>query len=310
MKKAIFIILLLFVVKTYAQKDHPIIGTWQLKSVVENGKTHTGMQAVFIFEKGGALKAARSLSGGVIPVGTWKCDKKNKTLVMESTMDKDFNGKAKVLQLKGNKLSYNKDGAVLNFEKAEMAKPDNTPVPTLAYTVDDFFNSDGNEKYPDDAAKIPWTIDAVYKELKNVKEMLYHIDYFKPGKGKVNAKSNSFKVKYHSDTELGVREYSLSGKDYIDIDDRIYPLNDATMGEKVFFPQEKPDYFRYVGVEKIETPAGTFDCVVFEGVGKFDTNLKYWMIKDKPGVYAKIIKAKADGNPLDYTNVYILKEIK
>jgi len=310
MKKAILIILIVFATNIYAQTNHPIIGTWQLESVIENGETHTGMQAVWIFEKGGNLKAARSLSGALIPVGKWKCDKKRKMLIMESTMDKDFNGEAKVLNLKDGKLSYKKDGATLNFKKAEMVKPDNTPIPALKFTYEDFIGSNDEEKYPEDTAKLPWTIDQIYAGLKNVKEMVYHVDHFVPKRGKTDSWTNSYKVKYHSDKEMGIREYSYFQKDYVDMDDCIFPLNDNTMGQKEFFPQEKPDYFRVVGTEDIKTDLGTFKCTIVEGLGNFDLKLKYWMINDKPGIFAKIIKSKEKDNPFDYTNVYTLKEIK
>ena len=310
--KKIFLLgtLLLFIFKISAQNDHPIIGVWQLKTVEVDGKTQPANGAVFIFDKGGVMKAARSLSGGSIPVGKWKCDKNRKMLIMESTMDKDFNGEAKVLNLKDGKLSYQKDGAVLNFTKAEMAKPDNTPIPLLKFTVDDFITEDGDDKYLEDGAKLPWTIDQIYEGLKNVKEMVYHVDHFVPGKGKTDSWDNSFKVKFHSDNELGVREYSYFQKDYIDMDDGIFPLNEDTRGQMVFFPQAEPEYFRYVGEEQVKTPLGNFKCVVFEGVGDFDLKLKYWMIINQPGVFAKIIKSKEDGFSMDYTNVYTLKEIK
>ncbi len=310
MKKAILITLLVLATNIYAQTDHPIIGTWQLKSVVENGETHTGMQAVWIFKKGGVLMAARSLSRAGVPVGKWKCDKERKMLIMESTMDKDFNGEAKVLNLKDGELSYKKDGAVLNFIKAEMVKPDNTPIPALKFTYEEFLDSDGGDKYLEDGAKLPWTIDQIYAGLKKVKEMVYHVDHFVPKKGKTDSWTNSYKVKYHSDKEMGIREYSYFQKDYVDMDDCIFPLNDDTTGQMVFFPQEEPEYFRVVGTEDIKTDLGTFKCTVVEGVGDFDLKLKYWMINNKPGVFAKIIKSKEEDNPFDYTNVYMLKEIK
>jgi len=309
-KTTLLIVLLLFISKINAQDDHPIVGTWELKTVVKDGKTKQSNGGVFIFDKGGVLKAAQSLSGGAITVGKWKCDKKRKMLVLESTMDKDFNGEAKVLKLKDGILSYKKDGVILNFSKAEMAKPDNTPIPALKFTTDDFITKDGDDKYLDDGAKLPWTIEQIYENMKNVKEMVYHVDHFEPGRGKTDSWTNSFKVKFHSDNELGIREYSNTRNDYIDMDDGIFPLNEDTAGQMIFFPQAEPGYFRYVGTEKVKTPAGTFDCTVIEGIGDFDLKLKYWMINDKPGVYAKIIKSKEDGFSMDYTNVYTLTEIK
>ena len=310
MKKTILFTVLLFAASIYAQDNHPIVGAWELQTVIVDGETQPANGAIFIFDKGNILKAGRSAAGPTFNVGKWKCDKDRKMLIMESTRDKDFNGEAKVLNLKDGKLSYTKDGATLNFNKVEMKKPDNTPIPKLGFTYEDFLDEDDGDKYLEDGAKIPWTIDKIYTGLMNVKEMVYHVDHFVPNKGKTDSWTNSYKVKYHSDSELGIREYSYFQKDYVDMDDRIFPLNDNTHGEMVFFPQENPDYFRYVGTEDVKTDLGTFKCTVMEGLGNFDLKLKYWMIIDKPGVFAKIIKSKEEGNPFDYTNVYTLKEIK
>ena len=38
----------------------------------------------------------------------------------------------------------------------------------------------------------------------------------------------------------------------------------------------------------VDVPAGTFTCTVIEGFDG-DDKVKYWMINDKPGVYAKIV---------------------
>ncbi len=75
----------------------------------------------------------------------------------------------------------------------------------------------------------------------------------------------------------------------------------------ILFPL-KGDTFRISGEEEITTPAGTFQCLVLEIMGDFDTCKKAWMIKDKPGVYAKIIEDQP-GN-FGHYSVYELQEIK
>lgn len=308
MKNAILITLFLYTVNFYAQDNHPIVGAWQLTTVEQDGKTIDGRGAVWVFDKGGELKAGRSVTGPIITVGKWKCDKDRKMLIMESTMDKDFNGEAKVLNLKGNKLSYKKDGAVLNFEKAKMAKPDNTPIPKLSFKQDDFLNGE-DFKYDDDD-KLPWSLEQIYTSMKNIKEMVYDVDRFEPKIGKVGSQVNSYKVAFINDGELSIREYAYSQKDYVDMTDNAYPVDEETKGEKEFYPKTKPELFRVTGVEDCKTSMGTFKCTVVEAIGDFDAKIKYWMINDKPGVYAKIIIAKEEGNPFDNTRVYTLKEIK
>lgn len=308
MKKIILITLIAFATNVYAQTDHPITGVWELQTVTVDDKTQAANGAIFIFDKGGVMKAARSLDGGSITVGKWKSDKNHKMLIMESTMDKDFNGEAKVLNLKDGKLSYQKDGAILNFKKAEMAKPDNTPIPKLAFIEDDFYKGDEYAYHDDD--KLPWNLEQIYASMKDIKEMVYNVDHFEPNKGKVDSWVNSYKVAFIDDGVLSIREYSYFQKDYVDMTENGYPLNNETKEEKEFYPKSKPDLFRVAAVEDYKTPIGTFKCTVVEAIGDFDVKVKYWMINDKPGVYAKIMIAKEEGNPFDYTNVYILKEIK
>jgi len=55
-----------------------------------------------------------------------------------------------------------------------------------------------------------------------------------------------------------------------------------------FFPHDEPSVYRSLGTETITVAAGTFECTVIEGVDGED-KVKFWMINDKPGVYARII---------------------
>ncbi len=309
MKKVIIITLLVFVVKIYAQDNHPIIGAWQLSSVVADGETQTGMKAIWIFEEGGVFKAARSINSKSTPVGTWECDKDRKVLIMKSEVDKDFNGEAKVLNLKEDQLSYKKEDAILYFTKVEMAKPDTTPIPELDFTYIDFMDKEGGDKYLEDGNKLPWTIDQIYLGLIDVKEMVYNIDHYVPNQGKTDSWTNSYKTEFISPNELSIREYSYFQKDFIE-DDHVFPLDDETKGQKIFFPQEELEYFRYIGEEMVKTDLENFKCTVFEGIGENDLNFKYWMIIDKPGVFAKIIKSKIGSDfTTGYTNIYTLKSI-
>jgi len=310
MKKLIIIpLFLLFVLNINAQDKHPIIGIWQLTTVEVNGEIKEGFKAVWIFEEEGTLKVARSITDEAIPVGEWKCDKKLKTLTMESTIDKDFNGEAKVLKLNKNKLSYKKDDAILNFVITEMTKPDTTFIPELDFTYKDFLDEDGGDKYLEDGTKLPWTIDQVYIEMKKVKETVYHIDHFVTNKGKTDSWTNSYKTEFLSDKELNIREYSYFQKDYIE-DDNVFPLDEESQGQMTFFPQDEPEYFRVVGEEDFKTDLGIFKCTIVEGIRDSDKKLKYWMINEKPGVFAKVIISKTEESPFDYMNVYELKEIK
>lgn len=76
-----------------------------------------------------------------------------------------------------------------------------------------------------------------------------------------------------------------------------------------FFPRNEMMYYRLVGVETLEVPAGKYECTVLEGFDD-ETKVKYWMINDKPGVYAKIIEEGEDHFGNLEQIVYELEEIK
>lgn len=59
-----------------------------------------------------------------------------------------------------------------------------------------------------------------------------------------------------------------------------------------FFPQEELSFYKNVAIEEVSVPAGRFECMVVEGMA-FEMKYKYWMIKEMPGVYARVV---LDGN--------------
>ena len=311
MKKLLILaFVLLMAVNGMAQEKHPIEGSWVAQSVTVKGETRPANGMILTFDKGNVLKISRTLDGESAVAGKWKCDKKKKMLVLKSSNYKEFNGKAQVLKLDKDEFSYKKDGMILTFKRPLPKKASGGESVLLKYKTEDFITENGDEKYFDDWDKIPWTIDQIFKTMKNVKEMVYNVDHYEPGHGKTGTRTVRFKVNFVSDHELSIREYSDSKKDFVNENDEPYVLNEQTAGDMVFFPQAEPQYFRFTGTESITTPAGTFECLVMEGVGEFDLKLKYWMIKNKPGVFAKIIKSKEDGFSMDYTDVYTLTEIK
>ncbi len=284
-----------------AQKNNSILGMWQLKNVEVDGESVDGRGAVWVFNEGGELKAGRS-TAQTFNVGTWQYNQNKKVLTMVSKRDKDFNGEAQVLELTPSKLSYKKDGAVLNFVKPEAIKK--VAVPTLSFKEEDFYSGE-DYKYHD-SEKLPWTLNAVYSSMKNTTEYVYQIDQYSPTQQiKTDSYKNSYKVKFLEDTILSIREYSYFQKDFIDMSDNEYPMDAETKIKKVFYPRKEPNTYRFIGSENVETPAGSFDCTVVEGMEDFDTKIKYWMIKNKPGIYAKILIIG-----FVRTNVYNLIEIK
>ncbi len=315
--KKITIIALLLVAFTVQAQESKIIGNWQLSTVTVNGKTETGLKAVFIFAEKGILKAARNATSNTIDAGTWKYNKKKKSIVMTSALDKDFNGEALVINVNDKELTYKKDGATLSFIKLEKM---NSPVkiqvkmekPILSFDREAMYDEEGNFNYEVEQSKLPWKIETIVNYLKGYHEVIYDVTNF-PDDGEADTWVESEKIKYDEAAQsIDIRRYSYSQNDYIDMmEDPIWMNNLSEYDYDFnFFPNDNLDPYKVIGIEKIETKAGVFNCTVVEGFGNFDKKVKYWMINNQPGVFAKVIEIEDAPAPYGSTNVYILKEIK
>lgn len=320
MKKIFFISLLFFIIGVKAQKK-TILGNWQLTKVVDNGKTQEGFNAVFIFEKEGLLKAARSTGENSMNVGSWQYNSKSKTLTMKSDIDKDFRGEAKVLELKKNRLVYLKDAVEMTFSRVsdEQMKPLD-PVtknkPELSFEEKDFWRENGEaiELQEELIAKLPWKFNEVATFLKQYKDVIYTVSNFR-GANPPDTFIVSERIAYNeTENSIDIRDYSISNNDYIEMTTNEVPLkemNELDLEEQFhFYPADELDPFRVVGVEKIDTVLGELECTIVEGFDGYSNKIKYWLINDRPGVYAKIIIVNPSEAPFGYTNIKVLKAIK
>jgi len=314
MKKLTLIVILLVAFAAKSQESK-IIGNWQLSQVVHEGKTETGLKAVFIFAEKGILKAARSATSKSMDAGLWKYNKKKKSIEMTSDLDRDFNGIAKILKLNDSVLEYEKDKAILSFKKITIeAKVNKIEMekPILAFEREDIMDEDGDFDYEEAESKLPWTLETIVNFLKEHHEIVFDVTNF-PDEQEADAWVESEKVNYNEEAQsIDVRRYSYFQNDYIDMTENPLWMNNLEEYEYdyMFFPKENLNLYKVIGTENLETVIGTFECTVVEGYGDFDGKIKYWMVNNKPGVFAKIIKVKDAMVPFGYTNVYTLKEIK
>ncbi len=314
MKNLIIILVIILSGFTLKAQDASIVGYWQLTTVSEVGDTETGLEVVFIFEDNGVLKAGKNPKSRTMNVGTWKYNKQKKLLVLTSEMDQDFNGEATVLKLNDKELVYKKGITTFSFIKFDPpAKVIITmKKPILSFEIEEMYDEEGNFNYEEAEAKLPWRITTIVNFLKDYTEMVYNVTSF-PDEQEPFAWVESEKIKYDDAAQtIDVRSFSHSQNDYIDMmEDPILMDNLPEYEEDfMFFPQDNLDTYKVVGTEKIETPAGTFECTIVEGFGRFNAKVKYWMVTNKPGVFAKVINVKDAPTPYGNTTVYILKEIK
>ena len=259
MKKITFIIVLIISLSLQAQESK-LIGIWQLTTVVDDGNTMDGFETVFIFSEKGILNAARSSTSEPVEVGTWNYNKKNKTIVMASDLDRDFNGEATLIKVNKKMLTYEKDGAILSFSK--LVSLDLPPItehittikPTLNFTYDDLLGEDEGFYFEDEVAKLPWDIIDAVAFLKDYKDIVYTATNFR---GDLEADSFlvSSRIVYSEEEQtIDIREYSFFQNDYIEMGENPIPINELENRKEYyyFFPKEKLEPFKVIGTEIIE----------------------------------------------------------
>ncbi len=191
---------------------------------------------------------------------------------------KKLKGKNKILKISDKKLSIKNNDKIYDFVKQK-----SETIEKLSYKYEDF------DEDADFSAKLPWQdYDKMINVLKNIKEIKYDYAKYMPdvqtfnhgtiiSEIKVNQNKNSVRFINFSVTKNNKEQFSEKYKD---------ELSEAY---NLFFPEEEPMPYRVVGTQKITVPAGTFECTVVEGIDG-EKQIKYWMINDKPGIYAKKIK--------------------
>ena len=131
---------------------------------------------------------------------------------------------------------------------------------------------------------IPWTVDSMKAEL----EMGLTLEYAVSGtdaKGKPVEDTYLAEVKATNPDGIGVIAYHTSAKG-----EAAKQLQTVDWSKYApFFIVEKPET-SVLRRESVTVPAGSFECVVVELKGFFGAHRTFWMVEDKPGVYAKVVE--------------------
>jgi hypothetical protein len=220
--------------------------------------------------------------------GNWIYQPKDGSVIL-IVLGTPLRGKYDVL-INGEQLLLKNDQITLTGKPAQSM----SELIHLDFTEDDFYDADGNYKYDDAADKLPWQdVYTVIQNLAKYKSLVYKYTNVNPDTQIPETKTLTAEVKY-DDINGGVCvDYIFNGydKNHLPEDTQLPPncYNDG--GYNDLFPY-KGDTYRVGKAEQITVPAGTFDCVVVDVVGDFDSAARLWMVKDQPGVIAKIIQEK------------------
>ena len=210
--------------------------------------------------------------------GTWIFNPEEKNII--------FMGFSRTLRGKNNINNITSSELVLEgYEgviKADKDNSDSNKIERLSFTEEDF------PELTDEAPSLPWMdFYGMLSTLKDVKVLKYR-------RGSLIKELNVFTyITILSEIEVNTEKQSVRFTNLsIAYGDTMQFSENFKGGMSEmyndFFPRESMGYYRIVGVETVEVPAGKFECTVVEGID--NNKVKYWMINDKPGIYAKIIE--------------------
>jgi hypothetical protein len=265
----------------------PILGTWTFK---EDYMTHT-----IKFEKPDHFLAVSTGDGSTTRIsGNWIYNK-NENSIITISFFRELKGKNIIKKITKDELIIENKGKIFKLKKEKLNK-----VERLNFTYDDFSEQDISEE------NLPW--NDFYKMvdyLSGIKEIHYKRSYLIP-------ETNTFKIStIKSEITANKQKQSVKFRNiYIenDIEEQFSEKYKDSLSERYnyFFPKDTPHPYKILGTQTVIVPAGTFDCTVVEGFDDED-KIKYWLINDKPGIYAKII---IDGKSLLGDLKYIIMELK
>ncbi len=277
-----------------------LLGVWEFEK-----KTNSDLKTFITFkvpdkftllEKGEGMESKSS--------GIWMFDKKDKSLILIGQVE-NLRGFNTLISITDKKISLKNKKGIFTLKKVIQ---DAIDIKRLHFSEGDFYDENGDYKYYEDEAKLPWQDSyQMIADLIQINQLVYKFST-------LIESTRSFETKIlTADVVANEEEQSLSIDNIFDGYDRYnlpedyeLPTNNFDSYNKLY-PLEGHS-FRVVGIEEISIPVGTFTCTVIETTASFDERIKLWMINDKPGVLAKVIKDKA--GDFGYYKVYKLQDIK
>lgn len=206
-----------------------------------------------------------------------------------------LNGKSRIKDVSSDFLALVRPQETLTFNKVN-----NSAIEWLNFTYEEIEASQSEESELPEA----WRYDHNFvSHLSKFKNLVYDNGVYIP---EAEALIHS---KILKKIEANIQEESISLSNIIMTKHDTLQYSENYKGHLMnqnnyFFPKDEPDYYRVVGIETIDG----YECTVIEGFSD-DAKIKYWMINNQPGVYAKII-VQQDRDVFDKMNYNILTLLK
>jgi len=144
-------------------------------------------------------------------------------------------------------------------------------------------------------------------EMSKINQLVYQYDLLEENTSTFETKLLTANVSASINNEALNIDNVFKGYDRFSLyEDQEFPENKYD-NFKPLYPCSA-NTFRVIGEEEIKVPAGVFNCTVVEAFGSFGIQLKIYMVKDKPGIIAKVISDSPD--EYGHYAIYQLKEIQ
>ncbi len=224
--------------------------------------------------------------------GTWIFNPKENSIIFIG-FSHLLRGKHQIIEHTADQLKLKSNGKTIRVKRFPKNLP---PIERLSFKEDDF-----PEDQDENSSRLPWQdfdqmadflsgIASVQYRRGTLVEKFHTMAYTRTilSRIKTNAKKPGVEFTNLSISEGDTSQFSQNYK------------GGLSGRYNNFFPKDELQPYRILGTEKITVPAGTFLCTVVEGFDS-DKKVKYWMINEMPGIYAKIIEEEIDPfNKLTY----------
>ncbi|NPA67078.1 MAG: hypothetical protein GXO50_00555 [Chlorobi bacterium] len=272
-------------------KESALINVWKFQ------KTHDDFQYLKFELPDKFVLYGESYGMQTTSTGNWIYSPEDSSFILIA-FSNPFRGKYKIIKHTSSELDFKNEDRFVKSHKITDIIPENRE---LTFTVDEI-PEENEDELPE-----TWTdLYEIINTLKPIKRIVYK-------KGKLLNPVGILKYsEIFADVNVNEEDESITFNfsEYADNDTvTVKKIKKDAYSANGFFPEEEFYGYRITGKEKLQTPAGTFNCIVVEAIGDDDEKIKLWMPVNLPGIYAKIIKSGVDSfGEKDYS-VQILTKI-
>ncbi|OQY00756.1 MAG: hypothetical protein B6I20_08325 [Bacteroidetes bacterium 4572_117] len=230
--------------------------------------------------------------------GTWIYKQKENSIIIIGRLH-DLGGKNIIKEISRGHLVFENKKSKFKATKVEIGP---NSIERLSFKAEDFPENENTE------GNLPWNFEEMVPFMANVKCLKYKEGHLIADLNILEHETLLSKIKTNTEEQtVRYTNFRVTNGDTLQYSENYK----GGLSERYndFFPRFEPWPNRVITNKSVTVPAGTFNCTIVEGFDD-DKKIKFWMINNKPGVYAKIIiEGKNVFDDLDY-RVLELEEIK